>query len=168
MRDFITFTALVVSFSGIVVSLAREEVRCYIGLNAEPCQVKETKSPESSPPQTAADSSDIVRDRPSSGEQPNGTQSSLDSANKSLNKVNSNDILPSNPKTNPEPSITDTQPATTHTELKAAPEAIASPVPNQPFSNNSEPSSSNEQSPVQPSANIPLKVEPYSPQTSNN
>ena len=114
MRDFITVTALLVSFSGIVVSLAREEVRCYLGLNAEPCQVRETKSPESSPPQIVPDASDIVRDRPSSEEKPSTNESSLDSANKSLNKVNSGEVLPSNPKTNPEPSITDTQPATTH------------------------------------------------------
>ena len=165
MRDFITVTALLVSLSGIAVSLAREEVRCYLGLNAEPCQVKETQSPGSSPPSTASESSDINRDRPSSEEKPNPNESPLDSG----------DTLPSNPKISPETPVTETQPPTTHpdssppahTELKAAPETIAAPVPNQPVSNNLEPKA-NEQSTVQPSANIPLKVEPYSPQTANN
>jgi hypothetical protein len=175
MRDFITVTALLVSLSGIAVSLAREEVRCYIGLNAEPCQAKETQSPGSIPPQTASESSDINRDRPFSEEKPNANEAPLDSGNKVLNKVNSGDTLPSNPKKSPETPVTETQPPATHsdspppahTELKAAPETIAPPAPNQPVSNNLEPKA-NEQSTIQPSTNIPLKVEPYSPQTANN
>jgi hypothetical protein len=38
MRNFVTFIALMVSMAGIFVSLAREELRCKLGLSAEACQ----------------------------------------------------------------------------------------------------------------------------------
>ena len=38
MRNFVTVIALMVSMAGIFVSLAREELRCRLGLSAEACQ----------------------------------------------------------------------------------------------------------------------------------
>jgi len=38
MRNFVTVIALMVSTTGIFVSLAREELRCKLGLSAEACQ----------------------------------------------------------------------------------------------------------------------------------
>ncbi|WP_013321531.1 hypothetical protein [Gloeothece verrucosa] len=37
MKNFLTVFALMVSVSGIAVSLAREEVRCYLGLSSSAC-----------------------------------------------------------------------------------------------------------------------------------
>ena len=38
MRNFVTVIALMVSMTGIFVSLAREELRCKLGLSEEACQ----------------------------------------------------------------------------------------------------------------------------------
>jgi hypothetical protein len=46
MRDLLTLVALIVSSAGVIVSLTREEVRCYLGLPSTACQ---TSSREASP-----------------------------------------------------------------------------------------------------------------------
>jgi hypothetical protein len=44
MRNVLTLLALMVSVSGIMVSLAREEVRCYLALSSASCQHPESSS----------------------------------------------------------------------------------------------------------------------------
>jgi hypothetical protein len=75
MRDLITLTALVVSISGIAVSLAREEVRCHLGFPSASCpqsspvqgEKPEIDSDRPDPPsQPAASQPKILRDRPES------------------------------------------------------------------------------------------------------
>ena len=56
MRNLLTLVALLVSVSGIAVSLAREEVRCYLGLESVKCLATEKSQPtqrvtESKPPE---------------------------------------------------------------------------------------------------------------------
>ena len=92
MRDFIAVTALLVSLSGIAVSLAREEVRCYIGLNAEPCQVKQPESPGFNRQEAFSVGKDS--DRKSSDINPNSTEPSTSSVDKSLNKNNPDNLPP--------------------------------------------------------------------------
>jgi hypothetical protein len=45
MRNLLTLVALLVSVSGIAVSLAREEVRCYLGLESVKCLATEKSQP---------------------------------------------------------------------------------------------------------------------------
>jgi hypothetical protein len=57
MRNLLTLVALLVSVSGIAVSLAREEVRCYLGLESVKCLATEKSQPtqrvtESKPPES--------------------------------------------------------------------------------------------------------------------
>lgn len=171
MRDFITVTALLVSLSGIAVSLAREEVRCYIGLNAEPCQVQQPESPDSNRQEASSVGRDS--DRKSSDIIPNSTEPSTSSVEKSLNKNDPDNLPPTSQDATVVPETPTTQPLTApetspaHTELKAAPPVVApTPATEQPISVS--PSQNGNEASAQSPANIPLKVEPYSPQKTNN
>ncbi|MEA5536521.1 hypothetical protein [Crocosphaera sp. XPORK-15E] len=48
-KYFLPMTALVISVTGVGVSLAREEVRCYLGLSSAACHTSEVKSVSPSP-----------------------------------------------------------------------------------------------------------------------
>jgi hypothetical protein len=74
MRNFVTVIALMVSMAGIFVSLAREELRCKLGLSAESCHPSAEKLKEL--PKHPIDFSDftkpasqILNDKPESIEQ---------------------------------------------------------------------------------------------------
>ena len=56
MRNFFTLVALLLSGTGIFVSLAREELRCHLGLNSPACLTQEIDSPPSSAKKTRDDS----------------------------------------------------------------------------------------------------------------
>jgi hypothetical protein len=53
-KNLLTLVALFVSVSGIAVSLAREEVRCYLGLDSSECAATRPISPVTKPPVTPA------------------------------------------------------------------------------------------------------------------
>jgi hypothetical protein len=74
MRNFVTVIALMVSMAGIFVSLAREELRCKLGLSAESCHPSAEKLQEL--PKNPINFSDftkpasqILNDKPESIEQ---------------------------------------------------------------------------------------------------
>jgi hypothetical protein len=74
MRNVVTVIALMVSMAGIFVSLAREELRCKLGLSAEACQPSVEKLKESPKnPVNYSDftkpSSEVLNDKPTSVEQ---------------------------------------------------------------------------------------------------
>ncbi|MEA5508952.1 hypothetical protein VB715_04170 [Crocosphaera sp. UHCC 0190] len=48
-KYFLPMTALVVSVTGVGISLAREEIRCYLGLSSAACHTSEVKSVSPSP-----------------------------------------------------------------------------------------------------------------------
>lgn len=50
MKNALTVLALTLSISGIVVSLAREEVRCYLGLSSLACPPSRDSQSTSAPP----------------------------------------------------------------------------------------------------------------------
>jgi hypothetical protein len=51
-KNLLTLVALFVSVSGIAVSLAREEVRCYLGLESSECAATRPITPVTTPPVT--------------------------------------------------------------------------------------------------------------------
>ncbi len=61
VRDVLTACALLVSVTGIGVSLAREEMRCYLGLQSTECSKSEVKvlSPKSSSDQETSPTTEI-------------------------------------------------------------------------------------------------------------
>jgi hypothetical protein len=74
MRNVVTVIALMVSMAGIFVSLAREELRCKLGLSAEACQPSVENLKES--PKNPVNYSDftkpasaVLNDKPTSVEQ---------------------------------------------------------------------------------------------------
>ena len=74
MRNFVTVIALMVSMAGVFVYLAREELRCKLGLSAESCHPSAEKLKEL--PKNPIDFSDftkpasqILNDKPESIEQ---------------------------------------------------------------------------------------------------
>lgn len=74
MRNFVTVIALMVSMTGIFVSLAREELRCKLGLSAEACQSsaeKLRKLPQNSVNHSdfTKPASEVLNDKPESVEQ---------------------------------------------------------------------------------------------------
>lgn len=169
MREFLTVTALVVSLSGVVVSLAREEVRCYLGLNAESCQVQQPESPSSHRQEASSGTSEQIRDRKPSNPPPASSASSLSPAETSLKEDPANSVLTPSPDPNPVTDSPATQPLDTAetsspapTELKAAPEVTApAPPSEQPLSARQD--QSNQEGAAPSSSNIPLTVEPYNP-----
>ena len=74
MRNFVTVIALMVSMAGIFVSLAREELRCKLGLSGEACQPS-AENFKKSPKNPVNDSdftkplSEVLNNKPESVEQ---------------------------------------------------------------------------------------------------
>lgn len=54
MKNILPILALLMSVSGIAVSLGREEVRCHLGLESAACPREEQKTSEDTPPDTPA------------------------------------------------------------------------------------------------------------------
>ncbi|MBE9244593.1 hypothetical protein IQ223_08560, partial [Microcystis aeruginosa LEGE 00239] len=52
MNNILPILALLMSVSGIAVSLGREEVRCHLGLESAACPQEEEKTSEDTPPDT--------------------------------------------------------------------------------------------------------------------
>ena len=179
VKNFITFLALVVSVSSVFVSLARDEVRCFIGLNAEICQNKQNEPPESAQ-QTESKPSSTFRQLPND----NPGHQSLPTVDKALNslkdkaehslppesdkKITKDPTINENKQTMPSEALTVPDPTKTdHSEHNAEMEM---PQPDQSISV-SNPQEKPESSP-DPSASpaapiVPLKVEPYSPPSSS-
>ena len=59
MKNFVTVIALMVSMTGIFVSLAREELRCKLGLSGDACRSSTEKFQES--PKTSVNHSDFIK-----------------------------------------------------------------------------------------------------------
>jgi len=173
MKNFVTLLALIVSVSGIVVSLAREEVRCFVGLNAETCQSKHNGSSES-PRFGGSEPTGLTQgERDRKSPETNAMEKTLNSL-----KDNVEQSLPSaqDKTTSKEPTVNESKPASpsdpatvpseTKTEHDAA---METPPKDQSISVNNpqEKSESSPNSAANPSTpSVPLKVEPYSPPSS--
>lgn len=152
IRDMLAMTALIVSVTGIGVSLAREEVRCYLGLSSTACESLENKSaspfhlqqttnkpPENKPSDTPT-TEPILPENENSPSQTSSARESLPT----LNPVDAAEI----------PS--------TEGEL-----SISQPMPTEPLSETIE----SENSPVsypEETVSIPIKVEPYQEPSPSN
>lgn len=58
MNNILPILALLMSVSGIAVSLGREEVRCHLGLESAACPQEEEKTSEDTP--TTTDRKSVV------------------------------------------------------------------------------------------------------------
>jgi hypothetical protein len=102
MRNFVTVIALMVSTTGIFVSLAREELRCKFGLSSEACQpsVENLKKSPKNPVNYSDFTktlSEVLNDNPESAKQG------------SLEKSSSQTITSPNPDTKTEEAESDSK-----------------------------------------------------------
>jgi hypothetical protein len=70
MKNLLTLIALFVSTSGILISLAREEVRCYLGLESLKCGASRQESPQRVSPSPARVEQVRVKETPLPASQP--------------------------------------------------------------------------------------------------
>ncbi|MCZ8291224.1 MAG: hypothetical protein O9317_22800, partial [Microcystis sp. LE19-59.1C] len=61
MNNILPILALLMSVSGIAVSLGREEVRCHLGLESAACPQEEQKTREDTPATTPATTPETPR-----------------------------------------------------------------------------------------------------------
>ena len=61
MNNILPILALLMSVSGIAVSLGREEVRCHLGLESAACPQEEQKTSEDTPATTPATAPETTR-----------------------------------------------------------------------------------------------------------
>lgn len=184
MRNFVTVIALMVSTTGIFVSLAREELRCKFGLSSEACQPS-AENLKKSPKNPVNDSyftkplSEVLNDKPESvkhGSLEKSSSQPVTSPNPDtkINEVESDSqatkILKPDPENSDKSIIPSAESGTSNSE-KTSPESV-SPEVNPPahesnqMDNNDSAASGNSSPPVENSndnSSQPIPVIP-SPQ----
>lgn len=171
MRNLITVIALIVSITGVFVSLAREELRCRLGLQSAECRssipnsneltnhsnptspnVKESQSESSTTPVETSEQSASETRSPQKSSEPNPETTAtqiLKSKEESLSKSKPTEAI--NPEASPATS-SDSQVSTPNALDSAVPPHEASqldPEPNAAIANDSKPSQSQENQPIQ-------------------
>ncbi len=163
MRDVLTVLALAISLSGIAVSLAREEVRCYMGLQSNECQATQPKFPQlpKIPSLSQEDTQPAATEPPSIQPQEEPSNPSPDASG-----------VP-NPQSEPEnaASMSEDTPSETPVSATEGNETLKSqPLPVEPFSatnENSEPNVISLPSQAE-TGSVSLPVEPFSDSASSN
>jgi hypothetical protein len=118
MKNILPILALLMSVSGIAVSLGREEVRCHLGLESAACPREEEKTSEDTPATTP--------ESPQIEETPTETtrNSEVSPSPESETPVEFTPI----PENNPSPEVTPENPPTPETKaVEKTPDAEKSP-----------------------------------------
>lgn len=111
MKNFVAVVALIISVGGIFVTLAREEMRCYLGLASVECGVLQQTAPPESKPTTAkearreeGDRSEPTHTGSKPQTQPTHTSSESRTEPKTVEKPAKREVEQSAQKSHAEPS----------------------------------------------------------------
>lgn len=126
MKNILPILALLMSVSGIAVSLGREEVRCHLGLESAACPREEEKTSEDTPATTPESPPATTPESPQIEETPTETtrNSEVSPSPESETPVEFTPI----PENNPSPEVTPENPPTPETKaVEKTPDAEKSP-----------------------------------------
>ncbi|ACK67968.1 conserved hypothetical protein [Rippkaea orientalis PCC 8801] len=173
LRDVITTCALLVSVTGIGVSLAREEMRCYLGLQSAECPPTQVRSVfRGSEPQTNPTTQQSERQSESNHDIKSLTKilnplpteaekSEGDSATSGESSSNTNQT--ETEQTNQVESVSPVNEISQSQSSSTEPNIPENSPPVEATSTNNSPSSSEEKP-----FGIPIKVEPFQQSTESN
>ena len=122
MKNILAILALLMSVSGIAVSLGREEVRCHLGLESAACPREEEKTSEDTPATTPE--SPQIEETPAETTRNSEASPEVSPSPKSETPVEFTPI----PENNPSPEVPPENPPTPETKaVEKTPDAEKSP-----------------------------------------